>query len=49
MSMRAAWSTLVVYIVICVFGIYTHAQLDRRLWRSVGYQLAKKGKEYRDR
>ncbi|KAF4623894.1 hypothetical protein D9613_001576 [Agrocybe pediades] len=35
--------------VIRIFGIYTHAQIDKRLWDSVGHQLAKKGKEYRHR
>ncbi|GLB36677.1 putative uvrD-like helicase C-terminal domain [Lyophyllum shimeji] len=32
-----------------VFGIYTHAQMDNRLWDSIGRQLGKKGKEYRRR
>ncbi|KIM81676.1 hypothetical protein PILCRDRAFT_88881 [Piloderma croceum F 1598] len=35
--------------VLHIFGIYTHAQLDRRLWDSMGTQLARKGKEYRKR
>ncbi|KAH9945568.1 hypothetical protein B0H21DRAFT_877321 [Amylocystis lapponica] len=35
--------------VIRIFGIYTHAQLDRRFWEGVGYQLGRKGKEYRAR
>ncbi|KII86508.1 hypothetical protein PLICRDRAFT_44106 [Plicaturopsis crispa FD-325 SS-3] len=35
--------------VIRIFGIYTHAQFDKRLWDSVGYQLGRKGKEYRRR
>ncbi|KDR84732.1 hypothetical protein GALMADRAFT_260438 [Galerina marginata CBS 339.88] len=35
--------------VIKIFGVYTHAQIDKRLWDSVGYQLARKGKEYRRR
>ncbi|CAA7264670.1 unnamed protein product [Cyclocybe aegerita] len=35
--------------VIKIFGIYTHAQIDRRLWDSIGHQLARKGKEYRQR
>ncbi|KAH6917673.1 hypothetical protein BKA70DRAFT_1178689 [Coprinopsis sp. MPI-PUGE-AT-0042] len=35
--------------VIKVFGIYTHAQIDKRFWDSMGYQLCKKGKQYRDR
>ncbi|CAL1697343.1 unnamed protein product [Somion occarium] len=34
---------------IRIFGIYTHAQLDRRFWEAVGMQLAGKGKEYRKR
>lgn len=38
-----------VYLVIKIYGIYTHAQLDGRFWISVGHQLAKKGKEYRKR
>ncbi|KAG2023736.1 hypothetical protein CC2G_001355 [Coprinopsis cinerea AmutBmut pab1-1] len=35
--------------VIKIFGIYTHAQIDKRLWNSMGYQLARRGKVYRDR
>ncbi|KAI0061021.1 P-loop containing nucleoside triphosphate hydrolase protein [Artomyces pyxidatus] len=35
--------------VIKVFGIYTHAQLDKRLWESIGHQLSSKGKEYAKR
>ncbi|KAH9992492.1 hypothetical protein BJV74DRAFT_397873 [Russula compacta] len=35
--------------VIRVFGIYTHAQLDKRLWNSMGFQLSRKGKEYQRR
>jgi hypothetical protein len=35
--------------VIKVFGIYTHAQIDKRFWDSMGYQLCKKGKQYRER
>ncbi|KAL4254519.1 hypothetical protein ABKN59_003247 [Abortiporus biennis] len=35
--------------VIRVFGIYTHAQLDERLWKAVSYQLSGRGKEYRQR
>ncbi|KAF8060885.1 hypothetical protein FPV67DRAFT_312197 [Lyophyllum atratum] len=35
--------------VLRVFGIYTHAQLDNRLWDSIGRQLGKKGREYRRR
>ncbi|KAJ3514932.1 hypothetical protein NLJ89_g2078 [Agrocybe chaxingu] len=35
--------------VIKIFGIYTHAQIDRRLWDSIGHQLARNGKEYRQR
>ncbi|KAI9510704.1 hypothetical protein F5148DRAFT_976352 [Russula earlei] len=34
---------------IKVFGIYTHAQLGKRLWDSMGYQLSRKGKEYQRR
>ena len=36
-------------IVIRIFGIYTHAQMDQRLWDSIGQQLGRKGKEYRRR
>jgi hypothetical protein len=36
-------------IVIKIFGVYTHAQIDKRLWDSMGRQLGRKGKEYRDR
>ncbi|ESK85770.1 hypothetical protein Moror_2448 [Moniliophthora roreri MCA 2997] len=32
-----------------IYGIYTHAQLDKRLWSSLGSQLARRGKEYLDR
>ena len=35
--------------VIRIFGIYTHTQIGKRLWSSMGYQLARKGKEYRRR
>lgn len=35
--------------VVKVFGIYTHAQLDKRLWDSMSRQLTKKGSEYRRR
>ncbi|KAG5636544.1 hypothetical protein H0H81_007674 [Sphagnurus paluster] len=35
--------------VIRIFGVYTHAQLDDRLWHSIGRQLGKKGKEYKRR
>jgi hypothetical protein len=35
--------------VIRIFGVYTHAQIGKRLWSSMGYQLARKGKEYRRR
>ncbi|KAK0464820.1 P-loop containing nucleoside triphosphate hydrolase protein [Armillaria novae-zelandiae] len=34
---------------IKIFGIYTHAQMDHRLWSSISSQLRKKGKEYRKR
>ncbi|PBL01521.1 hypothetical protein ARMGADRAFT_984178 [Armillaria gallica] len=32
-----------------IFGIYTHAQIDNRLWSSISGQLRKKGKEYQKR
>ncbi|KAG8970160.1 hypothetical protein FRC03_011178 [Tulasnella sp. 419] len=32
-----------------IYGIYTHAQLDKRFWASVAYQSIKRGKEYRRR
>ncbi|PIL29959.1 hypothetical protein GSI_07870 [Ganoderma sinense ZZ0214-1] len=35
--------------VLKIFGIYTHAQLDRRFWDCVGRQLEQKGLEYRNR
>lgn len=35
--------------VVKIFGVYTHAQFDNRLWDSVGYQLGRRGKEYRRR
>ncbi|CAE6529326.1 unnamed protein product [Rhizoctonia solani] len=37
-------------IVIKVFGIYTHAKMDNRLWSKVSYyQATHRGKEYRRR
>ena len=42
-------NALNLHTVIRVFGIYTHAQLDRRLWDLVGYQLSRTGKEYQRR
>ncbi|EPQ61193.1 hypothetical protein GLOTRDRAFT_135727 [Gloeophyllum trabeum ATCC 11539] len=35
--------------VIKVFGVYTHAQMDDRLWDYVGHQLSSRGREYRRR
>ncbi|RDB28998.1 TPR and ankyrin repeat-containing protein 1 [Hypsizygus marmoreus] len=35
--------------VIRIFGVYTHAQVNNRLWDSVGRHLGKRGKEYRRR
>ncbi|THH32624.1 hypothetical protein EUX98_g1581 [Antrodiella citrinella] len=35
--------------VLRIFGIYTHAQLDKRFWDAVGHQLGGKGKEYKKR
>ncbi|THU96851.1 hypothetical protein K435DRAFT_754482 [Dendrothele bispora CBS 962.96] len=32
-----------------IFGIYTHAQMDYRLWQSIGRHIVRKGKEYRER
>ncbi|KAJ3739795.1 hypothetical protein DFH05DRAFT_1546449 [Lentinula detonsa] len=32
-----------------IFGIYTHKEMDNRLWASISRQLGRKGKEYRDR
>lgn len=43
-NFAALWNT-----VIKIYGIYTHAQIDSRLWDSVGYQLARRGREYRKR
>ncbi|KAI0791849.1 hypothetical protein C8Q75DRAFT_57347 [Abortiporus biennis] len=34
---------------IRIFGIYTHAKLDERLWAAVSNQLSGQGKEYRRR
>ncbi|KAL5518531.1 hypothetical protein ACEPAH_213 [Sanghuangporus vaninii] len=34
---------------IRVFGIFTHAQMDNRMWASLSAQLATKGSEYRRR
>ena len=36
-------------LVIKIFGIYTLAQINKRFWDSMGHQLSKKGKTYRDR
>ncbi|KAI0327262.1 hypothetical protein GY45DRAFT_1428013 [Cubamyces sp. BRFM 1775] len=35
--------------VLRIFGIYTHAQLDRRFWDCMSRQLERKGAEYRKR
>ncbi|KAF6765917.1 hypothetical protein DFP72DRAFT_996790 [Ephemerocybe angulata] len=35
--------------VIKIFGVYTHAQIDKRFWDSMGHQLSRKGNEYRKR
>ncbi|KAI0042885.1 hypothetical protein FA95DRAFT_1609833 [Auriscalpium vulgare] len=35
--------------VIKVFGIYTHTQMDQRLWDSISRQLSSKGREYQKR
>ncbi len=40
---------LTVLEAIKIFGIYTHDQMDHRLWSSISSQLRKKGKEYRKR
>ncbi|KAG6919462.1 hypothetical protein DXG01_005721 [Tephrocybe rancida] len=40
---------LIHFQVLRIFGIYTHAQMDSRLWESIGRQLGSKGKEYRRR
>lgn len=40
---------LIMTIVLKVFGIYTHAQIDRQLWESVSHQLGSRGKEYKRR
>ncbi|KAF5377115.1 hypothetical protein D9757_008781 [Collybiopsis confluens] len=34
---------------IKVFGIYTHAHMDNRMWESIGHQLSRKGENYRER
>ncbi|KAI0770957.1 hypothetical protein BD413DRAFT_613484 [Trametes elegans] len=35
--------------VLKIFGIYTHAQLDRRFWDNMSRQLERKGAEYKKR
>ncbi|KDR68695.1 hypothetical protein GALMADRAFT_146049 [Galerina marginata CBS 339.88] len=35
--------------VVRIFGIYTHAQMDNRLWDYVASQLGRRGREYRER
>jgi hypothetical protein len=35
--------------VVKIFGVYTHAQIDKRLWGSLSHQLMKRGNEYRRR
>ncbi|KAL4242837.1 hypothetical protein ABKN59_011431 [Abortiporus biennis] len=37
------------YSAIRIFGLYTHAKLDERLWSAVSNQLSGQGKEYRRR
>ncbi|KAI0321916.1 hypothetical protein OF83DRAFT_135754 [Amylostereum chailletii] len=32
--------------VIRIFGIYSHTQIGRRLWDSMGYQLSRRGSKY---
>lgn len=39
----------VVLIVLKIWGIYTHAQIDERFWSSIASQSQKRGKEYRRR
>ncbi|KAF5345183.1 hypothetical protein D9758_009704 [Tetrapyrgos nigripes] len=34
---------------IKIFGIYTHAQMDDRLWTSIGRHLGRRGREYKER
>ncbi|KAJ3757218.1 hypothetical protein EV360DRAFT_46501, partial [Lentinula raphanica] len=34
---------------IKIFGIYTHSEMDNRLWESVSRQLSRKSKEYKNR
>ncbi|KAF5377111.1 hypothetical protein D9757_008780 [Collybiopsis confluens] len=34
---------------IKVFGIYTHAQMDSRMWESICHQLSRKGRSYHER
>ena len=36
-------------LVLKIYGIYTHAQLDRRFWDCMGRHLERKGAEYRKR
>ncbi|KAI0656844.1 hypothetical protein C8Q70DRAFT_1158814, partial [Cubamyces menziesii] len=36
-------------VMLRIFGIYTHAQLDRRFWDCMGRQLERRGAEYRKR
>ena len=35
--------------VLKIFGIYTHAQLDRRFWDCMSRHLEKRGAEYKKR
>lgn len=35
--------------VLRVFGVYTHAELDRHPWELLGRHLASKGVEYKRR
>ncbi|KAH8101588.1 hypothetical protein BXZ70DRAFT_933981 [Cristinia sonorae] len=35
--------------VLRIFGIYTHAQLDKRFWDAVGQHLGGRGKDYKQR
>lgn len=43
------FDTQIDHQVLRIFGIYTHAQLERRFWDAVGQHLAGKGREYRKR
>jgi hypothetical protein len=47
---RSLFGKLTIGKAIKIFGVYTHAQIGRvSFWDTMGRELGKKGKEYKDR